>query len=165
MSLSDLASIGNFVSGLAVLASLIYLSLQVSQNTRHTRALIQQGRVTGIATNYIAMADADLAKAHIVGNGGVPSPEEIQRRQFWLQCVAAMVRTEDSFFQHEAGLIGDDQFSRARALFVQVLKGPGLRQYFVRNVIQAEPSGMPSGFKAFVQGALAEAELASPPVD
>ena len=64
MSLSDLASIGSFVSGIAVLASLIYLSLQVSQNTKHSRALIQQGRVTGITTNYLTMADADLAAAY-----------------------------------------------------------------------------------------------------
>jgi hypothetical protein len=157
MSLSDLASIGSFVSGIAVLASLIYLSLQVSQNTKHSRALIQQGRVTGIATNYLAMADTDLAAAHIIGNGGVATPEEIKRRQFWLECATAMVRTEDSFFQHAAGLIGDEQFLRARALFVEVLKGPGLRQHFERNVLQASPTSTSAAFKTFVRDAIAEA--------
>jgi hypothetical protein len=157
MSLSDLASIGSFVSGIAVLASLIYLSLQVSQNTKHSRALIQQGRVTGITTNYLAMADADLAAAHIIGNGGIASPEEIKRRQFWLECTTALVRTEDSFFQHEAGLISDAQFSRAQALFVEVLKGgPGLRQHFERNVLQASSSTTSAAFKKFVRDALVE---------
>lgn len=158
MSLSDLASIGSFVSGIAVLASLIYLSLQVSQNTKHSRALIQQGRVTGITTNYLTMADADLAAAHIIGNGGIPTPEEIKRRQFWLECATALVRTEDSFFQHEAGLISDAQFSRARALFVEVLKGPGLRQHFERNVLQASSSTTSAAFKKFVRDALTESE-------
>jgi hypothetical protein len=41
MSLSDLASIGSFVSGAAVLVSLVYLRLQIRQNTRHSQALIQ----------------------------------------------------------------------------------------------------------------------------
>lgn len=42
MSLSDLASIGSFVSGVAVLASLIYLALQVRQNTHAHRVTAHQ---------------------------------------------------------------------------------------------------------------------------
>src|SRR5215469_17016584 len=38
MTLSDLASIGSFVSGIAVLVSLVYLAIQVRQNTRNLRA-------------------------------------------------------------------------------------------------------------------------------
>ena len=37
MSLSDLAALGSFVSGFAVLASLIYLALQTRQNVKHKR--------------------------------------------------------------------------------------------------------------------------------
>jgi len=44
MSLSDLAAIGSLISGVAVLISLIYLSQQIRQNTKHSRAIIQQGR-------------------------------------------------------------------------------------------------------------------------
>jgi hypothetical protein len=45
MTLSDLASLATVLSGAAVLASLIYLAQQTRQNTRHTRALIEQARV------------------------------------------------------------------------------------------------------------------------
>jgi len=44
MSLSDLASLGSFVSGLAVLISLIYLAIQVQQAEQNQKAQIQQGR-------------------------------------------------------------------------------------------------------------------------
>lgn len=43
MSLSDLASIGTLVGGVAVLISLVYLSLQIRQTERNQRALINQG--------------------------------------------------------------------------------------------------------------------------
>jgi len=46
MSLSDLAALGSLVSGLAVLGSLIYLSVQVRQATKHQRSLMMQGRAT-----------------------------------------------------------------------------------------------------------------------
>ena len=44
MSLSDLSALGSFVSGIAVLASLIYLILQVRQAERYQKASVQQGR-------------------------------------------------------------------------------------------------------------------------
>jgi hypothetical protein len=46
MSLSDLASIGTLVSGLAVLISLVYLSLQIRQTAKDQRALMDQETVT-----------------------------------------------------------------------------------------------------------------------
>ena len=64
MSLSDLASIGSLVSGVAVLVSLIYLSQQTRQNTKHSRALIQQGRSLGSQDYLVQQAlDPSLQKS------------------------------------------------------------------------------------------------------
>ncbi len=38
MTLTDLASIGSLLSGVAVVISLAYLAFQIRQNTRHQRA-------------------------------------------------------------------------------------------------------------------------------
>jgi hypothetical protein len=43
MTLSDLASIGSLVSGVAVLVSLVYLSSQVRQTEKNQRALMESG--------------------------------------------------------------------------------------------------------------------------
>jgi hypothetical protein len=43
MTLSDLSSIVGVISGLAVLGSLVYLSLQNRQMERNQRALMNQG--------------------------------------------------------------------------------------------------------------------------
>lgn len=45
MNLSDVASVATIISSAAVALSLVYLGLQARQNTKHTRALIQAGRV------------------------------------------------------------------------------------------------------------------------
>ena len=44
MSLSDLASIGSFVSGVAVVVTLALLLIQTRQTNRNQKALMQQGR-------------------------------------------------------------------------------------------------------------------------
>ncbi|MHB8530764.1 MAG: hypothetical protein ACYC8V_14795 [Caulobacteraceae bacterium] len=57
MSLSDLASIGSFASGVAVLASLIYLALQVRQNTHAHRVTAHQDRLTFVRDFLARIAD------------------------------------------------------------------------------------------------------------
>ena len=42
MTLSDLASLGSFISGFAVLISLIYVAVQIRQTERNQQTLLQQ---------------------------------------------------------------------------------------------------------------------------
>lgn len=161
MSLSDLASLGTFVSTFAVLISLVYLAMQIAQNTKHTSALIQQGRVAGITEQYIAMADADLAVAYLASNGHPTTPENVRKRQFFLQCVALQVRQDDTFTQHEQGLLDDDQFARStRHMIDRLTADPGLRDFLRRAVIE---NGPPSRYRAYVQELVATAEERSAP--
>ena len=57
MTLADIASIGSLISGVAVLASLVYLAQQTRQNVRNSRALIQQGRAARIADTALRIAE------------------------------------------------------------------------------------------------------------
>jgi hypothetical protein len=130
MSLSDLAAIGSFISAVAVLVSLIYLSLQVRQNTKHTRALIFQGSASRATNNYLFMAGSDLATATVIGNGEAGTPDEVRRRQFISICQAFYVNWDDTFAQHGEGLISDDQFDRLTwGLVVQLRLDPGIRKF------------------------------------
>ena len=51
MSLSDLASLGSFVSGFAVLISLIYLALQVRWTKRNQQIAIRHSRATRVVVS------------------------------------------------------------------------------------------------------------------
>src|SRR5476651_131803 len=48
MSLADLSSIGSFLSGVAVLASLIFVGFQLRQNTRAVRATASQAHASNL---------------------------------------------------------------------------------------------------------------------
>jgi hypothetical protein len=63
MSLSDLASLGSFVSGFAVLLSLIYLALQVRQTKRNQQIAIRHSRASRIVELQLALADPAVADA------------------------------------------------------------------------------------------------------
>jgi hypothetical protein len=133
MLLSTLASLGSFVSGLAVLMSLVFLyfqlrqlNYQARQNAKHTEAMIFQAGGARVSSQRLAMADADLAAASILGNGGVVTPEAIKARQFRLSWYADYITWDDIYSHRESGLVGDEVFARLRALMLEYLRfNPG----------------------------------------
>ena len=64
MSLMDLASIGSFMSGVAVVVSLVYLALQVRQAQKNQRALMQQGRAARICDLLLRLSEPSMASTY-----------------------------------------------------------------------------------------------------
>jgi len=159
MSLSDLASLGSFVSGFAVLLSLIYLALQVRQTKRNQQIAIRHSRATRIVELQLALADPAVADAWLHGSG---SPQEITRTelsQFISLCRALFFHFEDSFYQREEGLLNDDAFETVVAGVRLSARSPGWRAAWK----MARPNfGGP--FLSFMDGVVAAAAV-EPPVD
>jgi hypothetical protein len=150
LSLSDLSSIGSFVSGAAVVASLVYLAVQIQQNTKHTRALIHQGTAARTNEILIGLMPADYVGVWIDGNGVKATPELVRQRQFYLHCGILVNAMEDQYRQHYDGLTGREQFARACEQFRGLLLEPGMRDYWKDNRNVAER--VAPGFCAFVDG-------------
>jgi hypothetical protein len=141
MSLSDLASIGTLASSVAVFASLIYLSLQMRQNAKHTKALIHQGRVGRIVDAQLrAAAEPTLSAAILAGNGREATQEAVRAHQFDQYCWSVFMGMEDTFAQRADGLIGPDQFEQLRRGLLGVMSEPGSRAFF-RARIDGSPFG------------------------
>jgi hypothetical protein len=152
MPLSDIALFASIVSSAAVAASLVYLALQVHQNTRHTRAHIQQARVTRLVDQMVGFSDADKCAAYIRGNGGDPTPDAISDRQFYMQCISQVATMSDNFYQHKDGLLNDEQFSGFSDTYRAWLLEPGFRQHWLQW--KSLSSGHTPQFMAFVDSLL-----------
>src|SRR5579864_4950042 len=127
MTLSDFATFSTAISGLAVTASLIYLALQTHQNTKHTRALIHQGRVAALRDIFLAIANPDVAAAFIAVPGGTPTLEAIQKLLYRNICLAQIFGWQDTYSQYRRGLLDEDFFRQMRAAAVQGLRNPTFR--------------------------------------
>jgi hypothetical protein len=127
MSLSALASLGSFVSGVAVLISLLYLARQVRQTEHNQKISIRHSRVSRIVELEMALADPAVADAWLHGSG---SPEEItptELSQFTHLCRALFFHFEDSFYQREEGLLNDAAFETVVAGARLLARSPGVR--------------------------------------
>jgi len=127
MSLSDLASLGSFVSGFAVLTSVIYLALQVRQTERNQQISIRHSRVSRIVELQLALADPALADAWLHGSGSPQKITQIELSQFINLCRALFFHFEDSFYQREEGLLNDDAFETVVAGARLLARSPGVR--------------------------------------
>lgn len=150
LSLSDLASLGSFASGVAVTVSLIYLIIQTRQNVRHTRGLIIQGASARTTAIVLANQTRDVMTAWIIGNGGEASEARIREGQFNLMCQTSVTAMEDLFAQRALGLIPDEVFARNCFVHRALLSQAGMRAYWLaqrEELAEAAPK-----FVAFVDG-------------
>jgi hypothetical protein len=128
MTLSDLASIGSFVSGMAVMVSFVFLALQIRQGNRNQRALMQQGRAGRAWEGAFRVADPALSAVFYKGLRRPLDLSADELDQFLSICRAAFLSGEDSFLQHKSGLLDRTAYDS----FVAGLRGyvagaPGLR--------------------------------------
>jgi hypothetical protein len=139
MTLSDLASIGSLASGVAVMASLIYLAQQTRQNVRHSQALIQQGRAARIADTALRLAElreSDAIDKCFEGSSEV-SAKDVAR--FLFLCRAVFVSAEDSFFQHEQGLLDETAFASFESSVKSGMGAAGVAAAWVMTANMYEP--------------------------
>jgi hypothetical protein len=132
MSLSDLASIGSLISGVAVLVSLVYLGLQTRQNAKHTRALIHQGRTDGIADwlNILA-SDPVLLDTYLRGTAGDQSISDTEAARFVVISTARLYSFEDQFYQHSEGLLSEARYAGLLNAVKGSLRSPGSRTCWI----------------------------------
>jgi hypothetical protein len=133
MSLSDLASIGSLVSGIAVLVSLVYLSLQVKQAERNQQASIRSARASRIIDLFMGSSGPSIAEAVVKGMRGFGDLSEMQVFQFTSYASARFFNAEDSFYQHREGLLSDYNIDAVTNGLRTSFASPGMRAVYKRN--------------------------------
>jgi hypothetical protein len=159
MSLSDLASIGSFVSGFAVLISLIYLALQVRQTERNQQISIRHSRASRTVDLHLALADPAAADAWLHGSASPQQITQTELGQFTNLCRALFFHFEDSFYQREEGLLNDAAFETVVAGARLISRSPGVRAAW--RIARPNFGGR---FLDFMDGVVA-GSAAEPPVD
>jgi hypothetical protein len=168
MSLSDLASLGSFVSGVAVLISLGFLYFQVRQvneqvrqaerNQRATIAQARAGRTVDIALRNV---DAHAAQAYWRVLGGAADLTATELQQFMAYFRAFLANAEDTFLQALHGLLEPathraylTSMAATWALPAYRLAWPGMRHVvgveyatFVDQMIAETPMSRPASLE------------------
>ncbi len=150
MTLSEFAAFSTSLSGIAVTGSLIYLALQTHQDAKHSRALVNQGRLALITNLNLTATDANVAGALLPFFGIAPTEDNVRQAQFRYWITAANFGWMDSFAQHERGLLDEDIYAVFRRNLLTVFSQPQARAVWENNL--RVPG---TKYAAFVDGIIA----------
>ncbi len=157
MSLSDLASLGSFVSGFAVLASLVYLAVQVRQAEKNQRAVLNQGYITRV-TDYVrwyAESPINELRARVVAGDTSFTAEELLRLAMAFR--VTVLSAQDAYLQHKVGLVDAMTLDNS----MRILKNVWMVQPVYRALwLELAPTIAPE-FAAVIDAMMRDVPLAS----
>jgi len=127
MTLVDLASIGSFVSGFAVLISLIYVAIQIRQTERNQRTLLQQGTSSRNIEAIKHWGEPAVAAAYLKVLSGDTGLTAMDIYQLTIQLRMTLTSFQDSFMLHNLSLIDEVQLEGMLRSIKQMLGAPVMR--------------------------------------
>lgn len=127
MTLSNLAAIGNFVSGIAVVFSFVFLALQLRQANRNQRSLMQQGRSDRALEVFMRFADPQLTELVLRAFRADITMSDAEYFAFYSLAGAIFVNYEDSFRQFRSGTLDAESWGSDRSTLEWLLAVPAYR--------------------------------------
>ena len=153
MSLSDLASLGSFVSGVAVVVTLIFLAMQMRQANLNQRSLMQQERTSRTMRMLERISEPEVAK--VIARADRRDTDLEAWEVYVLRGTHGtyFAHFEDAFLQFKAGTLDASSWSSELAVLTGVTLSPQYRAVWklVRGLYSER-------YRTFVDGLMEEAK-------
>ena len=127
MSLSDLAAVGSFVSGVAVVISFVFLALQIRQTNRNQKSLMQQGRSARNVDILLKLAEPAVSETVAQADRDCTAMDETKIWSFYGFAGAIFWTYEDSFLQFRANALDARSWESDVTIIKRLLAYPAYR--------------------------------------
>ncbi len=146
MNWDAVGAIAELLGATAVVASLVYVAVQIRQNTRTVRAAATKEAASTIRDWFaMILADPDLGRIFAVGVEGMGRLDENERIQFALIMFNFIKAVEDLHYQGDKGVMDPDLWRGWDYQARQYLTAPGVQEYWVQR-----PSAFSERFRDYV---------------
>jgi hypothetical protein len=148
VTLQDLGSLGEFVGAIGVVASLLYLALQIrqnshqiSENTNSVLGSVERENAQGSSDFLQSLAQSpQLARVWRLGLSEPAKLTEDEGTQFVILMGAAFYRLEGPFRQYKRGLLSEDSWEPWERLIRRYLRSPAVLAWWSRRDVPFAPS-------------------------
>jgi len=158
MTLSQLADLGELLGGIAVVASLVYLALQIRQNTRTVRASTLHQNTDLWTSTFLRLAEPGTAQAYVAGMAASPDIRPLHYTQFFFICRAMFLGFENQYYQMRQGVLDPETYAAyQRSISTQFLAFRGFRAWWQQSRSVFSPS-----FVAHIDAMISDVPEADP---
>ena len=130
-TINELGSLGEFVSAIAVIASLIYVGIQIKQHTNTTRISTMQAHVdvwNDIVSNFCQ--SPELASIWHRGITDISALNESEKVQFFAQNGLITRYYESSFLAWKEGVLDDRLWKGVNQTIADTMTYSGTREWW-----------------------------------
>jgi hypothetical protein len=149
LDITTLAAWGEFIGGIAVVVSLIYLASQIRMNTRTVRAA-SFGDVLNVSSQFGTMvADPEMASLYLRGlddSTGLSAEDQVRFDALLNQSFNQFYRV---WHLHQQTLLDDGLFEAHERVMADMLDKPGLANWW-----ESAQQRWPAEFREFVRRAV-----------
>lgn len=134
MTLSELANIGELIGGIAVVASLVYLAVQIRQNTRTVRGSTLHQNTDLWISVFLRLVEPSIARAYVAGMTASPDISPLHYTQFFFICRAMFLGYENQYYQMRQGVLDTETYAGyQRSISAQFLAFRGFRIWWQQS--------------------------------
>jgi hypothetical protein len=144
MNWDAVGATGDIVGALAVVVSLVYVAIQIRQNTKATRQQSYHDLITRRSQVFFGKVaeSRDVSKLWVAGGSG-EALDEIDSQRFVSLMIDLMSHFQDVYLQHQSGVIEDHVWLAERRILAAVISAPvfvefweAISQYFLAEFIE-----------------------------
>lgn len=140
MTIEQLGNLGEFIAAIATLTTLVYLAVQIRQNTRAVRAASHHAVTDSF--NHINSkigTDPSAARIYRLGLEGLENLTEDEQFSFAFLMLGYMRIFETLFYQRDIGAAEEQLYHSEHNSLRWAFKHPGARDWWNNNEISFSP--------------------------
>ena len=131
MTLADLSSIGSFLSGVAVLASLIFVGFQLRQNTRAVRATASQAHASNLQQIVTPIVESgEVARLWRLGLSNFETLTDDERVRFFAYTSGLFRFYESARLQWLHGQLDREHWQNVALQAADFARQPGIQHFW-----------------------------------
>ena len=158
MTIQDWGALGEMIGGVAVVVSLVYVAVQIRQNTQQIARSVEATRLAAFERNIesanrireLMMLNPDLGELYLRGLKSYRGLESFEKFRFGLLMRNTLTAAQGAYLRHTS--VGGDplDFEGATRLIDSILDNPGVRTWLEPNKADWRPE-----FRSFIEERLA----------
>ena len=120
LSIQDLGALGEFIGAFGVVASLIYVGLQIKETRNIVMAESEANFAQSTSEIYFFLAEHRHITEMIAKERGVDPDEQMLNAYY----TASLLRIEDTFIKHKYGLMGPHAIRSVKGTLQSTIRSP-----------------------------------------
>jgi len=131
VTLDDLGSLGEFISGLAVVVTLVYLALQIRYNTRAVRSSMHQDMVESTLRIAESVSDKpDVGRIVLKADEDYDSLTKEEQIRFEAYAERVFGNFESVFYSYRNSMIEEDLWESWESSFLDDISRDSMRRFW-----------------------------------